>query len=611
MSSTTAFIELFEKNFVIPHYQRGYRWSEQEVKELLNDIWYFTKTSNNGEFYCLQPIVVQKINKNTYNVLDGQQRLTTLYLILIFLEERRFEDGYNKKLFTLKYETRPESERFLNNRKFIHGIDETNIDFYHISKSYNYIKEWFKGQAGAKNKLIPVLLDETDIGNKNIRFIWYEVASKTYPIDVFIRLNVGKIPLTDAELIKALLLQSDRYPIEYLQFHKMKLFEIASEWDTIEYTLQEEEFWYFLNNNENTKATHIEFIFDAIANKVLKEKKYFDSKNFKHATFLILSEYLEDLITNDGISRIDAVKKIWEMVIEYFEYYKEWFENRKLYHYIGYLIELKGTSIIDILIARSKKLPKDKFELYLENEIGSLVRVSKHRKDKNGQDIEIELKDLCYENEDQRSNDKPLITSILLLHNVVMTLHSEKEKAKFPFHLYKKTTGNEKWSLEHIHAQNSNAISNKIHQNTWLTDHIKSIDNLNDPQFKGILQKMKKALENEELENEEFDSLYNEVYKLMNEVSGATEKNTHLIENLCLIDKNTNSQLNNSVFDVKREKIKKRELQGYYIPICSRNVFLKVYTDYPQNNAYWTKEDRKGYLKSIKTTYDSFIKEKE
>jgi uncharacterized protein with ParB-like and HNH nuclease domain len=427
MSSTTAFIELFGKNFVIPHYQRGYRWEEQEVRELLDDIWYFSKKANNGEFYCLQPIVVQKTKdgEDSYNVLDGQQRLTTLFLIITYLEERRFEDGYNQELFTLNYETRPESESYLKKGQFRDEINDSNIDFYHISNSYDYIKKWFSSHAGAKNKLIPILLDDTDIGNKNIRFIWYEVAATTNPIDVFIRLNVGKIPLTDAELIKALLLQSDKYTEEELPFNKMRLFQIASEWDNIEYTLQNEEFWFFLNNSGNTKATHIEFIFDAIANKILKERKYFDSKNFKHATFLILSEYLDDIITNEDYSRIDAIKHIWEKVIEYFEYYKEWFNNRKLYHYIGYLIEVKGTSIIDVLITQSKSLTKNDFENYLIEEIGKIIRVSKVRKNKNGEEIKVGLKDLGYENEDS-SNDKPLITSILLLHNVVSTLNSEK-----------------------------------------------------------------------------------------------------------------------------------------------------------------------------------------
>jgi hypothetical protein len=608
MSSTTPLIDLFGKKFIIPHYQRGYRWEEQEVTELLYDIWNFMNTSNNGEFYCLQPIVVQKIAENEYNVLDGQQRLTTLYLILVYLEERRFEDGYNQELFTLNYETRDKCEKFLADRTFINTIDESNIDFQHICNSYKYIATWFSKHAGAKGKLIPILLDKIDIGNKNVRVIWYEVEPETNPIDVFIRLNVGKIPLTDAELIKALLLQSDKYLPAELTINKMKLFEIATEWDTIEYTLQEEDLWYFISNEENSKPTHIEFIFDAIANKILKEKKYFESKPLKHATFLILSEYLQDLITNEKIARIDAVKDIWEMVIEYFQYYKQWFSNRKLYHYIGYIIEIKGSAIIDTLIKESKERTKKAYVIYLEDQIEDIIKINSKHKDASGSSIDVNLKDLRYENEDQKTNDKPLITKILFLHNVMATLKSEKEKAKFPFNLYKKTKKNEKWSLEHIHAQNSANITKSELQKSWLQDHIKSLSNTNDDQFNAIIKKMNIALKKDDLDNEDFNKIVTSVYSLINKIAGVDEKNTHNIDNLCLIDKNTNSQLNNSVFDVKREKIKNREVKGFYIPVSSRNVFLKSYTDYPNNNAYWTSEDRSSYLKSLEETYNYFVK---
>lgn len=75
--------ELLENKFFIPSYQRGYRWTERQVEDLLNDVWDFiTKTGKkDNEWYCLQPVVVKKTN-NHYEVLDGQQRLTTIFLIL-------------------------------------------------------------------------------------------------------------------------------------------------------------------------------------------------------------------------------------------------------------------------------------------------------------------------------------------------------------------------------------------------------------------------------------------------------------------------------------------------------------------------------------------------
>ncbi len=77
--------DLENYNFLIPNYQRGYRWSDREVGILLEDIWDFANTEQKDSFYCLQPIVVKQ-NGKQYNVIDGQQRLTTIFLIVKFFE---------------------------------------------------------------------------------------------------------------------------------------------------------------------------------------------------------------------------------------------------------------------------------------------------------------------------------------------------------------------------------------------------------------------------------------------------------------------------------------------------------------------------------------------
>ncbi len=618
MSSTKSLVRFLGDNtnsrkpydFIIPHYQRGYRWGPQEVNELLDDLWSFCKDVDSGDFYCIQPIVVLKRDAGGYEVLDGQQRLTTLYLILSFLEERRFEDGYDQEMFTLNYETRKDSEEYLQSKEFIKGITDENIDYYHISRAYQTIKEWFSSSEhrGAKGKLIPILLDDDSKGNRNVRFIWYEVASHTPPIDVFIRLNVGKIPLTDAELTKALLLQRDRYDKDELKFIERRLFEIASEWDRIEYTLQQPELWYFLNNQYNDKPTHIELIFDLIADRLQKEFKYFDKRPIKHGTFLILSKYFDDMMSNGKMDRIDVVHKIWEYVTTYYEYFSEWYDNRKLYHYIGFLISQNGRREIEGLINKAKKKSKKKFIEYLEGAIGEMIWIDKSRKDAKGNMVHInELEQLVYEVEGQSSNDKFEIHRILLLHNIHASLKSDKEKARFPFNLYKKTKNNEKWSLEHIHAQNTQILNKKANQRTWLEDHVRSFEKQKESDFVEIVDKIKALLDKKEIEQKEFETLYGEVYSAIRNIPKAKGNEMHSIVNLCLIDAATNSKLNNSVFDVKREKIKEQEIEGHYIPICTRNVFMKNYTKYPVSNAYWTEEDRAAYLENIKATYDYFI----
>ena len=69
-------------NFYIPSYQRGYRWKSRQVCQLIDDINAFTPTESTP-FYFLQALAVAKdIEKDRVNVVDGQQRLTTLNLIL-------------------------------------------------------------------------------------------------------------------------------------------------------------------------------------------------------------------------------------------------------------------------------------------------------------------------------------------------------------------------------------------------------------------------------------------------------------------------------------------------------------------------------------------------
>ena len=69
-------------------------------------------------------------------------------------------------------------------------------------------------------------------------------------IALFTRLNIGRIPLTNAELIKALFLCRYNHKSQGRQLSKEKQQEIALQWDTIERELHDENFWYFLTNKQ-------------------------------------------------------------------------------------------------------------------------------------------------------------------------------------------------------------------------------------------------------------------------------------------------------------------------------------------------------------------------
>ena len=270
----TAVGKLLGMNFFIPGYQRGYRWTEQQVNDLLNDINEFEP--KNGSWYCLQPLVVMKKDEK-WEVIDGQQRLTTIYLILACL-------GVTDK-YTIEYETRKGSKGFLENiSEKAEDEAKGNIDFFYMHKAYETIEKFFDKkknqehfQEGFKDKLL-----------NNVKFIWYEIDEGENPVTVFTRLNMGKIPLTNAELIKALFLNRSNFGAgeEKNETLRLRQQEIASEWDTIEYTLQNDEFWLFLNQPGDNRPTRIDFIFDLICEqkaldpedkKDLKKNRTFDA----------------------------------------------------------------------------------------------------------------------------------------------------------------------------------------------------------------------------------------------------------------------------------------------------------------------------------------------
>lgn len=87
-------------HFIIPSYQRGYRWERKQVTDLLNDLRQFVTDGNSkNSCYYLQPIVIKKAswknadgnNIDGWEVLDGQQRLTTMYLLLQYIIENELK----------------------------------------------------------------------------------------------------------------------------------------------------------------------------------------------------------------------------------------------------------------------------------------------------------------------------------------------------------------------------------------------------------------------------------------------------------------------------------------------------------------------------------------
>lgn len=556
--------DLLDFDFFIPSFQRGYRWTSDQVIDLLEDILEFNKKDKTkDEFYCLQPIVVT-YKDGKYYLIDGQQRLTTIYIILTYLEE--LMKIYGKSKFTLDYETRPDS------REFLKAIDQTkkddNIDYFHICQALETIENWFENKDGmTKSHFLTSLLNPD--GN-NVQFIWYQVDHNVDLIDVFTRLNMGKIALTNAELIKALFLNKENFENGLVpasaKTRQLRQIEISSDWDRIEQSLRDDELWYFIQDGSTEYDNRIEFIFDQIANNLDDHGKR-KSTN-KYYTFKYFSQKFE-------VNRnAEFVLEEWKIIKEHFQAYKDWFSNNKLYHLIGYLVAT-GSSI-QILKKISDSKTKKSFEI-------ELLQLIKGR-----------IKD-DFENMTYQDNKKDL-RNVLLLYNVLTIISNNKSNMRFPFFLYKK----ENWDIEHIHSVASEMPEAAAHQFDWLKEVSKFTNDLK------LKEDINEYMETKSTQRQySFEELYNRVLQEYSE-SGKTEEINDL-SNLALLDSGTNRGYKNAIFPIKRNTIIEKDQAGIFIPICTRNVFLKYYSKNVDQMSFWGEEDRKVYKSNLLETISTFL----
>ena len=538
--------------FFVPSYQRGYRWCKTEVETLLDDIYEYggkPKKSENDN-YCLQPIVVRNLG-DKYELIDGQQRLTTLFLIYVYMNKA--SNGFmSEPKFSISYETREESAAFL--KKPDESKKEYNIDFFFIFNAYKSIEDWFMRKT---EKIQSTLTNINKYFDECVKAIWYEVPNSENSIDLFTRLNIGKIPLTNSELVKALFLKNESE-------NAIRQEELSLEWDNIEKELHNDEFWGFLTNSEvDNYPTRIDLVLDLISKKTDCDKE-------TYRTFFYF---------DDEHKMGKKLEEIWDEILHNFLTLKEWFSDHEFYHKIGYLIASNSKKLIEILDDYAEK-SKAEFRLYLNECIKDSINFRKN------------YDDLDY---NHHYNE---IKKLLLLFNIESVRQIDDQKRRFPFDRHKK----ENWSLEHIHAQHSEGLQTNEKRKEWLKAHIKSLLSIGNQD--GLISEMEKLVT--EIEDNPkttkvkdlFEPLQKRVVDVLSP-EGENSEYIHLLSNMALLSSGQNSAVSNYTFDAKRNLILEMDKNGSYIPFCTKMVFLKYYSTEDTNLHFWSKNDRDAYLNAM------------
>lgn len=546
-----------EEKFYIPSYQRGYRWSKLQVRELLDDLWEFHEQDPaKDDVYWLQPIIVKK-HEDAWEVIDGQQRLTTILILLQYIKKLiPFLVDYS---FSIYYETRPKSSDFLVDIAAGKELKDDNIDFHHMYEAYEMVEAWFAERKPQAVMFIAQRLRE------QVKVMWYEVDDSYDVIDIFSRINIGKIPLTNAELIKALFLSKN-----HLSRHdgdgdtvRLKQIEISNEWDRMEYTLQKDELWYFLQNDTDKEyQNRIEWLFDLVVSHYNTSVQ----KNIPYYTFHVFNEWMQQQ-SEAGKSKYDIIESIWLDIEQLYMKVTEWYQNRELYHYIGYLRAMNVS--MDRIIQESNHVKKDAFVEILKGMIRNTFE-------------DVDVAGLTYE-------DRKQVRNVLLLFNILTLQNDVLSNQRFDFERYKK----EKWDIEHIHAVKSEKPHNQEAQCQFLKEALPYVKN---DELCADIDSFLSAYDQER---------FVELFERTLDEFGDDETNN--ISNLTLLDARTNRSYKNAIFPKKRQILIERDKTGIYIPVCTRNVFLKYYNpDVTQMN-YWGKSDREHYINAIVTTLNTVL----
>lgn len=211
--------------FVVPQYQRPYVWQEDNIQELIDDLYYAFENKQNSEYF-LGALVLKKTKEEEfreYEILDGQQRLTTLCMMIAVLRDLMKKQKYKWTLSEmiyqeenellkvpargrLKYNTRDKVKDFI--RDFItpmggtkrHEIldfkENQNISVANMAKAINIMHNIFSKKEDLEAFAVFLL--------NNVLFIYVSTDNTEDAFRLFTILNDRGIPLSNADILKSI-----------------------------------------------------------------------------------------------------------------------------------------------------------------------------------------------------------------------------------------------------------------------------------------------------------------------------------------------------------------------------------------------------------------------
>lgn len=562
----------------IPAYQRGYKWGSGEgeaVTLLLEDL--LSAFRQKKEEYYLQYITVKPITIEKkglcLEVIDGQQRITTLSIILSVLADLSDEPSLNYANEKLHYAIR---ENFFdeyvydtNNLKkikrtrwkdFIEGgreeLNKQDVYYLHaaVRKCFSFIED-NKNKDFSLSGFYDFVLNFTKV---IVNSIEQHVASET----VFKNLNSNQVPLSETELIKALLItNAGRKQVNQSEAHFREVMEVrlglGRMWDDIQNwsNIPSIKTFYF-NSRDDAMHEFLKLVALVMGIKSLPAKKKSKTEN-KRQLF-------------NFFSKAD-VKEVIAQMVELHKRLADWYSQDNLYHLIGFCRFAKNSGHNDLIFIA------DCYEVSTKPELYEFLKGTKEKLIKREEDG-LNPSALSY------GEDTDQIHAILLSLSVFsQSADSEKQhiSRRFDFNSFVK----EQWSLEHIFPQTPEGKKNIL-----TDDDKKNIRKMLKDEEIDISDELEKALNADKRD----ENQKNLISKAIGEC-----KSVHGIGNLCLLTVQNNSELSCGFFNDKRKKILSMLQEGSFVPRHTFDVFSKMFEGSKEDLSLWSLDDIKAHMKHI------------
>lgn len=588
------------KYYNIPEYQRGYKWTPDNVRALLNDVWNFN--GKGEQFYCLQNItIILSSDGNYFNVIDGQQRLTTLSIVLSYLQK---EDLVKERI---NYEIRKSTASFLEKDIFSRKCWEDGYkhnpqhqDEYYIMRAAEAVADWFTKSKVDKLAFEKKLLCHT-------KLIVNKVTSNEY--QTFSNLNGVRVPLDASDLIRAMMVTySVKEGKENVDIDPYRV-RMGAEIDAfaVEWSDPELKRFYsqFLPEELSRKAKELRF--DYVEHPI----------NLLYLLFLLQKNGEESVSLSGFENYLKKEPGAFSLIKEFDAILQEWYNDNALYHYLGYLFfnykfRVKFTEVFQLWLGSSNRT---EFRQAVKKKICECLMLdfkpSEQEKAEGKTNRDILLSSLRF-NLTTNWYTHPNLSQILILNDILTSIKSNS-LGRIPVSYLK--INNE--DREHISCQtpNDKELNNK---DRWRED-LQELELFEFPdndkaKFLSNICSLKTKIE---LADEITNELKEEI------IESLTQFGLNSIGNIVLLNLSVNRGYRNSPFMAKRVAI----INNYFNnntkdkqSIKSKNAFIRPLTmrtflsnlDGTENRAEknnWTLVDIKRNAEIIASAVESFINE--